>query len=514
MSIDFQTDSENSGLSPGFFEQRPHLLLMAMILLFLVAGIVRLYHIDAPGVLIDREYTSAIFARAFYFSQTGSVADWQKEIANITKGRQPILEPPITEYLVSLIYWVIGGERLWVAHLLTSIFWLIGGIFFYKAAKMIVSLDAAVIATAYYLLAPLSILISRSFQPDSLMMLLFLISLFGILKYDEQPSFSRLLFAGGITGLALLYRPLVLFIIFGAYTSITIYRQKSWKFVIGRDYLIFMGLSLLPSIVYYGYGIFIAGFLRWKIDSSFRPHLYWHREYWEGWLWLATSEIGLFVFICALLGLPTLRRGLPRALLIGLWGGYMVFGLVFTMHIHTHGYYQAQLIPIVALSFSSLAVLYIDQLKQLGNSWFWWLPVIAALLILLYFDVRTVRESLNSQIFESEQIAQEIGELVNHSSHTVFVSRFYGMPLQYYGELSGTRWPKSIEYWLYRQPGERELSLEERLHGFGYEPEYFIITDFKEFNTRYADLKDYLHEHCWLLFQDEHYLIYDGSCTK
>ena len=38
----------------------------------------------------------------------------------------------------------------------------------------------------------------------------------------------------------------------------------------------------------------------------------------------------------------------------GLWGGYFLFGLVFTYHIHTHGYYSLQFVPIVALSLGPL----------------------------------------------------------------------------------------------------------------------------------------------------------------
>jgi 4-amino-4-deoxy-L-arabinose transferase-like glycosyltransferase len=503
-----------SDSSSSFFGSRPWLLRVTLLLLILVAGAVRLYHINSPGVLIDREYTSAVFARAFYLQQNDSAADWQQEVANITKDRQPVLEPPITEFLVAQVYRLIGSEQLWAAHLVTIVFWLVGAIFLFQTAVAVVSIDAAVIALIYYLFTPLSILLSRSFQPDALMMMLYLISLYAIVRYDQQPTVRRVLVAGIFTGLALLVRPLILFVLLGAFTAVAIQRHKSWRFFLHKEYLLYMALSLLPSLLYYGYGIFIAGYMRWKVASSFRPHLYLHAEYWQGWLQLTIVEIGLLVLFGALLGLPLLRPGMPRVLLTGLWLGYIAFGLTFTMHIHTHGYYQAQLIPIVALSFSALIVFYLNHLHQSHNKWYVWLPVGTALLIFLYLDVQLIRTRSTPPFIESPQVAQEIGEWVQHSDRTVFVSRFYGMPLQYYGQFSGTRWPKSIEYWLYRRPDERELSLEERLNGFGYEPEYFVITDFREFTNRYADLKSYLHEQCSLLVQDEHYLIYDGNCTQ
>jgi 4-amino-4-deoxy-L-arabinose transferase-like glycosyltransferase len=102
---------------------------------------------------------------------------------------------------VSLIYRVIGSEKLWVSHLLTILFWLVGGVFLYLITKKIVSTDAAVLATGYYLFVSLGILISRSFQPDALMILLFLISLYCILRYYERPKLSTLLIAASVTSL-------------------------------------------------------------------------------------------------------------------------------------------------------------------------------------------------------------------------------------------------------------------------------------------------------------------------
>jgi hypothetical protein len=187
--------------------------------------------------------------------------------------------------------------------------------------------------------------------------------------------------------------------------------------------------------------------------------------------------------------------------------------LVFTAHIYTHGYYQAQLIPIVALPLGSLTAQYLRHFRKRNNRLVGWLPVLAALLVVLYLDARTVRERVGAQEFESEEVAREIGELVNHSSQTVFVARYYGMPLQYYGELSGYSWPKANEPVPYEPAGDRELSLEERLGGFGYEPGYFIITDFKQLDKYHGDLKAFLRDNCSLLFQTQDYHIYDGDCS-
>ncbi|MGH9878184.1 MAG: ArnT family glycosyltransferase, partial [Nitrososphaerales archaeon] len=235
------------------FHQRSRLPAVVNVLVFLLAGAVRLYNIKAPGLLIDREYASAIIARDFYFDHMASAEEWRKEMAHITRQNQPILEPPVTEFLVSLMYQAVGSEQLWLARLLTSSFWLVGGIFLYKIAETVTATDAAIFATAYYLFLPMSILLSRSFQPDSLMMMLFLISLFSILRYYEKSSDFRLVTAASVSGLALLYRPLVLFTLLGAFTALAIHQKGAWKRIPDRRFLIFMALSLVPTVLYYGY---------------------------------------------------------------------------------------------------------------------------------------------------------------------------------------------------------------------------------------------------------------------
>jgi 4-amino-4-deoxy-L-arabinose transferase-like glycosyltransferase len=327
-----QADVENPTHGPDFFDQQPRWRIVVLVILFLLAGAVRLYRIKAPGVLIDREYLSAIIARDFYFAHVTSIEEWRKEIAHVTRQNQPTLEPPITEFLVYLIYQALGQEQLWYSGLLTSAFWLVGGVFLYKIAKKFFGTGAALFATAYYLFLPLSILLSRNFQPDSLMMMLFLMSLFSIVRYAENSSDFNLVAAGGLSGLTLLCRPLVLFALLGAFIALAIHKKGDWKRSLDKRFLTFIALSLFPTILYYGYGLFVAGFLRWQVETSFRPDLLLHREFWQGWLELAVGAVGYPALVVALSGVPLLRKGLPRAMLVGLGIGYVAFGLVFTLH--------------------------------------------------------------------------------------------------------------------------------------------------------------------------------------
>jgi hypothetical protein len=115
---------------------KPNWIFACLVLLFILGGLIRLKEIKAPGLLIEREYTSAIFSRYFYFDDNETINPWRREIVEITKQRQPVVEPPVTEFLVSLIYRLVDREVLWYARILTSAFWLIGGVFLFKTARL------------------------------------------------------------------------------------------------------------------------------------------------------------------------------------------------------------------------------------------------------------------------------------------------------------------------------------------------------------------------------------------
>lgn len=494
------------------FDPNSRWLKICLVVMFLLAALIRRDEIKAPGHLIEREYNSAIFARAYYMNGNDKVEQWQKDIAFAARDQLPTLEPPLTEFLVSLIYRIVGREEIWYARYLTGFFWLIGGIFLYKTVQALVSINAALVALGYYLFAPWGIIISRSFQPDSLMMMMFLISLYGIVMHFEKQSWRRLLLAGMITGITLLLRPLVLFTLFGAFIAMSLHKSGKWYRVFDKQFAVFLFLSIVFPLAFYGYGIYVAGFLQGQASLSFRPHLLTKWDFWLGWLDNGAQVAGHPFLILAVLGFILLRDNLTRFLIAGLTFGYFFFGLFFTFHIHTHPYYHIQLLPIIGVSVAPIIVMIGSTLKKVvgGN---WWAPVLAVLLLAVYFSSRDVRKTLYTATFDDPKLASEIGEVVDHSPRSVFIAYHYGLPLEYYGQISGVPWPVSIDDPFYRRPDERELSVQERMDGLGFVPEYFIITHFELFNRKHQDLKVYLQKNCTTLAQTDRYLIY-GSCQS
>jgi hypothetical protein len=495
------------------FRENSWWLKACLFMMLLLAALLRRDEIRAPGHLLDREYTSAIFARAYYFTNNNEVEDWRRDIAITTKNQQPILEPPLLEFLVSWIYRIMGREEIFYARYLTNAFWLIGGIFMFLIAGKLLSTDEAVVATGYYLFAPWGIVISRSFQPDSLMMMMFLISLYALVLYFEAPSTKRLLTAGILTAVTLLIRPLVIFAILCSFLAFSFHRNQSLKKLIDMPLVIFSTISLLPSAAYYGYGILFAGYMRWKISSSFMPFLLTKKDFWLGWFELIVDVAEFTPLLLAMAGFFLLRNAKVRYLIIGLAVAFVLFSVAFTYHIHTHPYYHIQLFPIIGLCIAPTVMIIIKSLLQAMQK-YWWVPVLGAFLISLFIVHREVRGSLYHERLENLAVAQEIGEIVHHSPHTVYVSFYYGVPLVYNGEFGGAPWPVKIEEEFYRRPGERELSVQERLDGLGFTPDYFVITNFDLYNYIHQDLRVYLEDNCSMLKETGAYLIYNTCGTE
>jgi len=466
------------------------------------------------------------------------------------------LEPRIMEHLAVTGYRITGGEKLWIPRVLSSIFWIVGGIFLFLTARKITSVNAALFSTMFYLFLPYSISASRSFQPDPLMIMLSMISLFTIVWNYDSPSKSRLITASGISAVAIFVKPYCIFLIFGLAMSLFIKRHGVRKAIFNSDFLVFSFISILPTFVYYGYTSLIQRDAQAHIQASFLPYLLLRPYFWKDWFVIIGRVIGYTAFAGALTGL-IISTGFLRTVLAGLWIGYVVFGMVFSFHIHTHDYYQLQFIPVIALSLIPVAAMIVNKFSSLffSRKHIVFLSIAVILLIAAtgYFvrsgNLRDYKDYIKpvgaiigvnpdfykfiTADFEKEVMAaREIGEIVGHSTNTVFLTSDFGRSLSYHGEISGLPWPISISMRDRKEmgtpiPDKKELFNPRYLMIRTYKsklfkgkqiyeeyirftPDYFIITDFKEFDIQ-PDLKEFLYNNFPVKAKSDSYLIFDMS---
>jgi 4-amino-4-deoxy-L-arabinose transferase-like glycosyltransferase len=506
-------------------------------ILFVAAFCLRVYIITQLPIAFDqlREYHGALLARGFY--------EWWLSGHFNTIPPDGIIEPPILEILSSLAYLILGGEHLWIPQLLSALFWMVGGVFLYLVAKRIVSPNAAVFCVFFYLFLPYGVLASRAFMPDPLMIMLLLMSIYTIVSYYERPTGRRLLAATVASALVIFVKPgICVFQVFGVFVSLGVYRQGVRRLLVNPRSLIFAALSVLPTGLYYVYGTFLAGFLRGEASQKVVPRLLLEAPFWEGWFGNVRYVVGLAAIVGTLLGLLLLRKGLPRALMIGLWGGYILFGLTFDSHVATHDYYSLQLIPVVALSLGPLADLVLKYLHQtvrdpgpLGWRGYGRVTVLALSTAVLVLSVAGSRQAFahltGSMRAQQERAAsyiatfQKIGEVVNHSRRTLVLfggspsgGPNYGFALMYYGHFSGETWPYPTHKWESQQ-GKRAVTTEE-LFSRRYRKhtsEYFIISRGWWNQEELMGLRTFLSENFPMVAQGDNYVVFDlrkGPDTK
>lgn len=499
-SLPVSNDADNG-------KPRSHKLLIGLSLL--AAFGIRMFLIQNLDYSEGREYHSAVLARAFYYQTNTALPDWEKKVAKAQADPIQIWEPPVMEFLSSQIYRIIGAEHIGIPRALSSLWWVIGGLFLYLIAKKLASRETAFLTMAFYLFLPYAVWASRAFMALSLMILFLLISLYLVLNYLENPNAGRLLATAGTSAIAIFIYPTSAFFIAGTWISAVITKQqKGWKIPF------FFLLALVPGTVYYGSSLIFNGAVKIHSSMSVHPGLIIHPSFWAGWLAQISLTAGLPAFLGSLAGL-TLFKGPGKSFLIGLWASYLIYGLTFSFTISTHGYYQLVFIPIAALSLGPVLTLIHNNLKASLQSRYLAVGLLPAAVILSMAGagVKIVEANYDRRgrwIKNEIQIAKEIGDLVGHSTKTVFLSIAMGYPLTYHGKIAGRMYVvhnEAVEKYVEKiSSADPKKFLDPE--NLGFDPEYFIITEPWEFK-RHPDLQAFLNNNFPVMTNNKDYLIYD-----
>jgi len=524
------------------FGQRPLARFVMIATLFAAAFVVRLYRIDQP--LLDfhpiRQYRTAILARVYYYQGAESIPQWKKELLASYKERIPLLEPPIGEIVTAWIWRIAGGEYLWLPRIFSCIYWLIGGIFLYLIACRLISPSAAVFSTLFYLFWPYNLFIGRSIQPEAMLVMLYVCSVFLILRYYDRPTVTRLVPAAIAAGCAILIKPYIIFPIYVAFISVGIFKQGLAGFVMSPKSILFVIVSLLPGGAYYGHSLLASNYLARRGGIQFVPNLLLTGQFWKSWLAMIGHTTGIVALITAMAGTFFCLKGVARALLAGLWAGYIVFGIVFNNAIHTHDYYQVPLIPVVYIGLGPIAVLLTSHLRRLSILWCRGLAGIGILVLVIlgvmalkirpdqFFNMdprlkdnleivcnfigvnpHTVKR-INADFTSEAKTAEQIGEFVKHSTKTMLLAGGHVRALMYHGWFSSVPWPSEYDLRTDKLMGGRQITALERFNSkyARHSPQYFIVADLEDF-ARQKDLKQLLTTRFAVIAESNTYLIFD-----
>jgi hypothetical protein len=471
---------------------------------------IRLHEIDQPLVTFRaiRHYRSAIIARDFYYHVTPGISPKMLLVADANRNIQQAGEPPIMEWLACLTYQIVGHETTAIPRAYAATAWVLGAIPLYFLALRVGSRRGGWIACALYLFLPYGIIASRNFQPDAVMTLASLIALLALVRLYEKPGPDRRAAAIALVGLALLIKPMSVFVTIPVLIGLHLTRGNRPRLEAG-ELIITGGLCFIPALLYYGYGAVFGNFVQDQMRTRFVPHLILTSFFWGGLLRQVRRVFTVPVFLLAVVG-SVLAPRLGKILMLSLWVGYAAFAVAFTYHMPTHDYYHMPYIAVVGLGVAALA----SWLEARALAWMPRLAleavVLATCAVIAVIGTQAAWPKLEIPGAAAElERYRQIGEITDHDTRVLFLDLEYGYPLMYHAEVAGDTWPGSDDLNAEMLDGRPMIDANKRFARDyeGFKPNYFVITDLESLDAQ-PDLQALLNQRTTLIHKDPHYRIY------
>jgi 4-amino-4-deoxy-L-arabinose transferase-like glycosyltransferase len=497
-----------------FFGSRKTLYATLLVIFLLAIGI-RFYDLtDLPlDIHATRQLFSALKARGMYYATNpAGVPDWQKEIAIRQWKSIQEIEPPVMETIVANTYRVFG-EHLWIARIYSSLFWVLGGIFLFLLAREITNgINGAVVALMFYLFLPYGTIMSRTFQPDPLMVALIVAGAWATFRWRNAGTWKWAIAAGLLNGLAIFVKNVAVFPLAFAAVALVLERgiQASAK---DKQTWAVAGLSALPTAIYMVYGLFVADFLGQQFAFRFFPQLWGTLGFYLRWKEMIDSVTGFGVFALAIVGVFTAqRRGF--ALLLGLWAGYFAYGMTFAYHITTHDYYHLMLIPLVALSLAPAAETLLETVtRSRGGLVPARILLGLAVVLVAFIQIWNVRVALIREDWQPEAVFwSDLGKTIGYDGPVLTMAPDYGYRLAYWG------W-QEVDSWLtagdlaVRELDGRQINLLDKFKDQAAGKRFFVVTQISKLDDQ-PEIKNYVNETYPVFARTDEYIIYDLQGKK
>jgi hypothetical protein len=478
---------------------------------------VRLHEIDQPLVTFRaiRHYRSAIIAHDFYVHAASGIPQWAIKVADANRALQQAGEPPLMELLACLSYLTIGRETTAIPRAYAAIAWVLGAIPLFFVALRVGSPRGALIACALYLFLPYGIIASRNFQPDALMTLASLAAILAMLRHHEEPIPERRYAAIALVGLAILIKPMSIFLVLPVLIGLHLLRMlgnrpSGLARTKSLELIITGALCLIPAGIFYGYHSLFGSLVRDQMHMRFVPQLVMTSFFWGGLLRQIQKVFTLPFFLIGLLGILIGPKVPGRVLLISLWIGWCAFAFAFTYHMPTHDYYHWPYIAAVALGVAAVVSRVEDALTSRVPPRAMLGVVAVASVAIAVWGTMTAWPRLTVPGAAAELTRyHEIGQLTEHDVKVLFLDYEYGYPLMYHAEVSGDTWPNQDDLAAEKLGGAETLTAEQRFErdyqDFG--PKYFVITDLESLEGQ-PDLQALLAARATIVRRTNKYHVY------
>ena len=415
----------------------------ALGLLLALGALLRLFDLNDPPLDFHptRQLRNSLVARSIYYDAWPQASSEQRLQAQTFRRAVGLYEPPIMESLVGFTF-LITGESFAVPRLYQTAFWLLAGLALFDLARRTTSVPGALVGLGYFLILPFAVQGSRSFQPDPLMTAAFAVGIYFLHRWSEEHEWKWALLAGALLGFSALVKIVSAFMIGAAVIAVLLSLgiSRTWR---SKQVWALAGLMVLPALLYYVVarpGRATEYFFAWTVALI---GLVTSPDFYSKWLAFLGSLFGLTMLTLSLLGAIFAQPRL-RAILIGSWAGYVVYGLTLPFQMYTHSYYHLQLLPVAALGIAALATPLMDRIGTLDR--FWRAAAVGLVTLAAAYEAWVARSVLVAEDFRQEPAFwQEVGRAIPDSAEVIALTQDYGYRLMYWGWKKVDLWPITTE---------------------------------------------------------------------
>lgn len=463
-----------------------------------------------------RQLRSALVARGIYYQMLPNADPATRDLAIFFWKAVGQYEPPLLERIVALTYLALGKETLWVSRIYTSLFWVIGGLALFDLARRMAASGplkdkpgwaAAVglLSTGYYLFLPFAVQASRSFQPDPGMVMWIILSTYALYRWSEKPGWKWAILAGLFGGMAVLVKAVAAYMLFGIAAVLVLHTLGLKRSLRSPQVWTMAVMMIAPSFLYYlveNQGRAGQYFQTWTVELS---HLLLTPTLYARWFNLLQDLMGLTLLLLGLAGV-LIARPKNRLMLLGLWGGYLLYGLLLPYQMYSHNYYHLQVIPILALSLTPIFEAVLDPISRQPK-------FIQLLCVLIAFAGFAHPAYVSAAAMRADENRHEpaywaeIASYLPTDGKIIGLTQDYGYRLWYYGWRKVNLWPNRGEQALRAMRG-KEREFEAFFNKKIENQSYFLITAFGQLEDQ-PDLAAWLEEHYPVHARGGGYLIYD-----
>ncbi len=486
------------------------------ILLLALGGLLRLLDLTDPPLDFhtSRQLRNSLVAREIYYNALPSATDEQRQLATSFANAVGKYEPPVIETIVAYSYFLTGGENIAVARIWMTFFWLAAGVALFDLMRRVASPWAALIALAYYFVLPFSVQVSRSFQPDPLMTSAFVIGVYFLYRWSEDNSpllsgeglgarstWKWAILAAVFLGLATFVKIVIAFMAGAAAIALVLFTlgRDFWK---SKQVWAMAAIMVVPALLFYVFlnqGRSTEYFFAWTLALM---KLITSTDFYTKWLAFLGTLFGLTIVFLGIAG-ALIAPSRMRWLLIGLWIGYLLYGLTLPFQMYTHSYYHIQLIPLIVLGLAvALNPLteYVAGIGGVGRVGF-----ITLVVVVIGYQAYAARSVLVAEDFQHEPAFwSEVGDAFPTDAHVIALTQDYGYRLMMYGWRKVDLWPLATELSATRNPDkDNAAQFDELTAGM----DYFLVTAFGQLDKQ-PGLKKILDTYP-IAIQGDGYVLYD-----